>query len=68
MSEFDSIKYRNDYNSEKYDRYSLMLPKGKRDIIKQVAAAAGQSVNAYINQAIAERMERDKASKDETKE
>ena len=33
--------------------------KGERAIIKEIAAAAGQNVSEYINQAIKERMERD---------
>ena len=52
------------YTAAHYDRVNLFMDKGKRDEIKTAAAEAGQSVNAYINQAIAERME----SKDETKE
>ena len=58
----------NRYKAAHYDNIQLTVEKGKRDEIKQAAAEAGQSVNAYINQAIAERMERDKASKGETKE
>lgn len=46
------------YVKEKYDRVVLTMPKGKRDTIKAAADAVGESVNAYISQAVDERMER----------
>lgn len=54
---FNQISYQNSYNKEKYDRISLMLPKGDKDRIKMAAAAAGESVNEYINKAIKQRMD-----------
>ncbi len=51
----------NKYMSENYDRVNLTVPKGKKDKIKAAAAAAGESVNAYINAAIDQRMEREGA-------
>lgn len=54
---FDQISYQNSYNKEKYDRISLMLPKGEKDRIKTAAAAAGESVNEYINKAIKQRID-----------
>ena len=55
----DAIKYNNQFIRETYDRINLTVPKGRKDVIQSHAAAQGQSVNAYINQAINERMERD---------
>ena len=52
------IKYNNDFNREKYDRVSLMLPKGKRDVLKDKAQQNGESVNMFINKAIDERITR----------
>ena len=52
MSDFDQIKYQNEYNKQKYDRITIMTPKGKKDEIKAAAKAAGLSVNEFINQAI----------------
>lgn len=52
MSDFDQIKYQNEYNKQKYDRITIMTPKGKKDEIKAAAKAAGISVNEFINQAI----------------
>lgn len=54
---FNQISYQNSYNKEKYDRISLMLPKGEKDLIKTAAAAAGESVNEYINKAIKQRID-----------
>ena len=50
--EFDQIAYQNKYNKEKYDRTTIMTPKGKKEQIKAAAAAAGMSMNEYITAAI----------------
>ena len=47
----------NKYMAANYDRINLTVPKGHKEAIQTAAAAAGQSVNAYINQAIDARME-----------
>ena len=52
-------EYRNRWISEKLDRVNLTMPKGKKATIQAQADAAGVSVNAYINAAIDEKMERD---------
>lgn len=57
--EFDKIKYQNEFNKANYDRQEVVMPKGKKAVIKEAAKAAGQSVSEYINQAINERMTRD---------
>lgn len=54
---FNQISYQNSYNKEKYDRISLMIPKGEKDRIKTAAAAAGESVNEFINKAIKQRID-----------
>lgn len=51
----------NKYMKENYDRVNLTFPKGKKDLIKSHAEARGESVNAFINRAIDETMERDNA-------
>jgi uncharacterized protein (DUF1778 family) len=55
---FDQIKYQNEFNKQKYDRISVMFPKGEKEIIKAAADQAGKSVNAYILEAVHEKMER----------
>lgn len=54
--EFNQIKYQHEYNKKNYDRIEITVPKGRKAVIKEVAQAAGQSVNEFINQAIDERM------------
>jgi len=57
-TKFDKTKYKNNFNATKYDRFSLMLPKGKKETISQYATDTGESVNAFINRAIDEAIER----------
>lgn len=52
MADFDKIKYNNQFNAEKYDRVTIMLPKGRKEHLKALAAARGESVNSYIIRAI----------------
>ena len=47
------------YNAANYDRVELRLPKGKKEVVQDHATAVGMSLNAYINQAIDEKIERD---------
>lgn len=49
------------YVREHLDRIEIREEKGYRDKIKAAADAAGQSVNAYILQAVEERMQREQA-------
>ena len=45
---FDSTKYKNDFQRQKYDRLIINVPKGKGDIIKKYAKGEGKSLNAYV--------------------
>ena len=40
--------YINNYNRTNYDRITLIVPKGVRDLIKALAEQEGESVNEYI--------------------
>lgn len=46
----------NKYVKNNYDRINVTLPKGKKADIQQAAAAAGESVNTYIKEAIERRI------------
>lgn len=60
-----TTKAQNKYISKKYDRINLTVDKGNKDVIKEHAEKFdGGSVNAFINRAISETMDRDK-QKDE---
>ena len=56
------------WDSANLDRMSLALPAGSKERITIAAAAAGQSVNAYIGQAINERIEREANEKQTDKQ
>ena len=49
------------YMKENYDVYQIRMPKGKKATIQAHAEAQGQSVNAYINTAIDEKIAREAA-------
>ena len=58
-------KWQNDYISRTYDRVNLTIPKGQKETIKAHAEAQSESLNAFINRAITETMERDTAATEE---
>ena len=49
----------NKYMAANYDRINLTVPKGQKNALKAHAEAQGESLNAFINRAITETMERD---------
>ena len=54
----------NKYVKENYDRVNVNMPKGQKDKAKAHAEAQGESLNAFINRAINETMERDGSGKE----
>lgn len=50
------------YNAANYDRVELRLEKGHKDTVKAHAERQGESLNAFINRAITETMDRDTGS------
>ncbi|MCD8240409.1 MAG: hypothetical protein LUB58_03340 [Oscillospiraceae bacterium] len=59
-----SAAAKNRYNNAHYDRINLVVPKGCKATIKAAADASGESANAYIMQAVRERMARDQQQAD----
>lgn len=45
------------YVREKYDRMELTLPKGRKEELKAIAAANGESVNAFVSRLVNEAIE-----------
>lgn len=43
------IAYMNQYNRDNYDRYSVMFPKGKKEVYKELAERRGHTLNGLIN-------------------
>jgi hypothetical protein len=56
MDKFNPTAYKNAYASEKYDRVSLMLPKGLK---AEIQAKTVGSVNNYIVEAIKEKLKKE---------
>ena len=57
---FDKIAYNNQFIAQTYDRINLTVPKGERKNIKAHADEFdGGSVNAFIQRAIRETIQRD---------
>lgn len=54
-----STRAKNKYNAKAYDRIALQVKKGKREEIRAHATSQGESLNGFINRAIAEAIERD---------
>ena len=42
-------EYINNFNRQNYDRITIMLPKGKKEHIKQIASQNGESINSLVN-------------------
>lgn len=51
------------YNAKAYDEIKVRVEKGRKESIRAHAEARGESVNAFINRAIDEAMDRDAPSK-----
>lgn len=56
--------YKNKWQMDNKERINLVVNKGQKDVIKAHADVCGESVNGFINRAISETMERDKAAKE----
>ena len=50
------------YMKENYDVYQIRMPKGRKAEIQAHAETRGESVNGFLNRAVSETMERDKAA------
>ncbi|MGI6722109.1 MAG: DUF1778 domain-containing protein [Anaerovoracaceae bacterium] len=49
---FNQTEYQDEYNREHYDRIQIRVPKGEKEIIKNAAKVAGQSVNEFVVRAV----------------
>ena len=55
----DARKRANDKWREKFEELRFRVPKEKKQVIQEHAAKNGESVNAFLNRAVEETMERD---------
>lgn len=56
-----SSKVKNRYNEKVYDRISLVVPKGRKEELQAYAASQGESLNAFVNRAITEAINKQEA-------
>ena len=50
------------YKKENYDQIQLRVPKGGKDRLKAHAETQGESLNGFINRAISQTIQQDKAT------
>lgn len=63
-----TTEYKNKWQQENKERINLVVNKGQKERIKAHADTQGESLNAFINRAITETMERDKPATEEAVE
>ena len=49
-----------EYRKTKYEDLRVRVPKGRKEEIKAIVATTGKSLNSFINEAIDEKIEREK--------
>jgi predicted HicB family RNase H-like nuclease len=59
-------EYTAKYVKENYDEFKVRTPKGKKTQVQKHSVNTGESMNAFINRAIDEAMERDKQAQQST--
>ena len=53
----ERIKAISEFNAAHYDRLEVKLPRGQKQVVRDAAAALGESVNQFITKAIMDRLE-----------
>lgn len=61
-------EYKNKWQAENCERISLVVKKGKKQIIRDFATKQGNTLNGFINSAIDEKMQRECESNTNNKE
>ena len=62
-----SSAVKNRYNAKAYDQLPIRVTKGKKTDLQTHAAMMGESLNRFVNRAIDEALERDKAEEEPRK-
>lgn len=47
-----TTRAKNKYNAANYDSLRIVVPKGKKQVIKDYAESKGKSINGFVNEAI----------------
>ena len=48
----EATRAKNKYNAANYDSLRIVVPKGKKEIIRKYATNKGKSINGFVNEAI----------------
>lgn len=54
----DRNKYNNNFIAEHYDRVNLTLPKGQKDILKELLKKRGKTVNGFLQEVVEQEIQR----------
>lgn len=54
-----SAAVKNRYNAKAYDRITVCVPKGEKEVFQAYAARNGESLNAFIIRAVRETIEKE---------
>lgn len=57
-----STNYKREFNAQNYDRIELTVKKGEKEKLKFHATAHSETLNGFINRAIAETVQRDNSA------
>ena len=57
-----STRAKNKYNAKAYDRIHLMVPKGTKDMILEMAKKRSETINGFLNRIIKEEFKREDGS------
>lgn len=64
MAISDARKRANDKWRDKFDEIRFRVPKGQKAVIQQYVTQRGESINSFLNRAIAKMMDEEPDSKD----
>lgn len=62
LTQKEKTDYKRKYNEDTYDRIGMYLKRGEKELWQEAAQNAGQTLSAYITQAVKERIKRDQES------
>lgn len=62
---YNASKYNYQFTKEKYDRVNILLPKGTK---QEISEKTDESINAFVNRAVRETLDRIDESKPETEQ
>lgn len=54
-----ATRAKNRYNAKNYDDLRIVVPKGKKQLIKDFADKQGKSINGFVNEAIDDKMKQE---------